>query len=308
MPTICDSLWTICPPTTCLVPCAGDPEAEFVSGTRIGIALKYALESFATARTGPHEILLVSDGDDPVNDDEFLAGVTLARGQGVPIHVVAVGEPDRPTPIPHNGDLLRSDGSIVQSRVHSRRLEEIAQQTGGLYFPVAAGNYPLGPALRDAWSQHRSAETTSQHTERRPFRLPWLLGAFLMSLAAVFLSRHPSHLLNHGKWCHGWFFRPGVAAAILVMIAAEPWRSAESAVARGNAAFARRDFDEAIRHYEAAQADTQDPGLVAFNLGAAYFRTGRFDLAVESYRRSLGDSAAPPAAAPGPGSTWARPS
>jgi tetratricopeptide (TPR) repeat protein len=62
---------------------------------------------------------------------------------------------------------------------------------------------------------------------------------------------------------------------------------------RGNAAFNRDDFDEALRCYAQAEAETTDPGAVAFNEAATLFRAERFAEAERHYRRCLDNAPGP---------------
>ena len=47
---------------------------------------------------GYQDILLISDGDDPARDNEWMEGATAVRQQGLPIYTVGVGNPRRPAP------------------------------------------------------------------------------------------------------------------------------------------------------------------------------------------------------------------
>jgi tetratricopeptide (TPR) repeat protein len=61
----------------------------------------------------------------------------------------------------------------------------------------------------------------------------------------------------------------------------------QTLVRRGNEAFMREDYQGALEWYNRAEERTTDPGLVAFNEGAALYRLGRFREAQLHYRRSL---------------------
>jgi tetratricopeptide (TPR) repeat protein len=79
----------------------------------------------------------------------------------------------------------------------------------------------------------------------------------------------------------------------LLLVGAAPGEDVADLVRRGNAAFAREKFDEAVRLYEEAEERSIDPGLVAFNKAAALYRLGRFREAELCYRRCLEDGEAP---------------
>lgn len=259
-------------------------DETFASGTRIGAALKLALESLPPRPAGTQELVLLSDGDDPANDDEWLAGVTAARQRGVPVHVVAIGESGQASTIPYQGDVLRFDGQVVRTTVQTPRLSEIAQQTGGGLFPTSRGSLALGPLLDEEWQKHplpRESESPTAVPAPTPGRLfPWLLVALVLWL----VTRMRSFAVRGPRLA-------GLLA--LVLVAADLAETADPWVRRGNEAFERQDYDEALRCYRRAERTTHDPGLVAFNEAAAFFRLGQFADAEAHYRRALDDDALP---------------
>jgi tetratricopeptide (TPR) repeat protein len=60
---------------------------------------------------------------------------------------------------------------------------------------------------------------------------------------------------------------------------------------QGDAAFEQEDYAAALDAYQRAEETITDPGLVAFNEGAALYRLGLFRDAEAHYRRALGDAA-----------------
>jgi tetratricopeptide (TPR) repeat protein len=74
------------------------------------------------------------------------------------------------------------------------------------------------------------------------------------------------------------------------LVAAGP---ADDWLRRGNAAFARKDFDEALSCYSRAEEDATDPGAVAFNEAAVLYRLGLFAEAEKYYRRCLDNARGP---------------
>jgi tetratricopeptide (TPR) repeat protein len=71
------------------------------------------------------------------------------------------------------------------------------------------------------------------------------------------------------------------------LLAATPAADPEDNVRRGNAAFDREDYETALKFYAQAEERITNPGLVAFNKGAALYRTGDFRGAEMHYRRCL---------------------
>ena len=124
-------------------PPAVRPDADAPSGTRIGAALKAAVEAHDGRFAGAQDIVLFSDGDDPAADREWAAGVTAARAAGVPVHVVGVGDPVRATPLVRDGRVVTFADRPVTTRLDEGVLQEIAAEGRGQYLradrPVLAG-------------------------------------------------------------------------------------------------------------------------------------------------------------------------
>jgi tetratricopeptide (TPR) repeat protein len=86
----------------------------------------------------------------------------------------------------------------------------------------------------------------------------------------------------------------GVGLMALALVGAAP-QDGDDPLRQGNAAFARGEYAEALALYERAEERAADPGLVAFNKGAALYRLGRWREAQLCYLRCLEDQEAPPA-------------
>jgi tetratricopeptide (TPR) repeat protein len=73
----------------------------------------------------------------------------------------------------------------------------------------------------------------------------------------------------------------------IALLAANPRSGPLEFVHRGNEAFAGGDFAAAVDLYTAAEDTISDPGLVAFNKGAAFYHLGQYREAELHYRRCL---------------------
>ena len=80
--------------------------------------------------------------------------------------------------------------------------------------------------------------------------------------------------------------------SLLLVAADEPQPSADR-LREANDAFARGEWEAAEALYAQAEERTGDPGLVAFNKGAALYRRGDIRRAEFCFRRALGDAAIP---------------
>src|SRR6516164_1882882 len=77
----------------------------------------------------------------------------------------------------------------------------------------------------------------------------------------------------------------------LALVSAAPPEEADRLVRLGNEAFDREDYAAAMVYYTQAEDHITDPGLVAFNKGAALYRLGRFREAELHYLRCREDAA-----------------
>jgi Ca-activated chloride channel family protein len=283
------------------------------SGTRLGAALKLATESFGAPRPGRQDIVLLSDGDDPEGDDEeWLQGVTVARTTGLPVHVVAVGERGVKATIPYRGDVVRFEGAVVTTSVHSERLEEVADKTGGLLLTLERGELPLADFIAKRWAETPPPEEgpiLRTSTDVRPVRrFPWLLAAL-----AAFVVANADRRLSLRETLDGErrasavrgsesrertlegltpsARRFGAALLSLALVSAEFELAGMAELRRGQEAFQRQEFTEALDWFEKAQPLLADPGLAAFNRGAAHFRLKNFGEAARAYRQALADNA-----------------
>jgi len=272
-------------------------DAGSTSGTRIGAALRLAVDTHDLRFQGAQDILLISDGDDPAQDKEWRQGVAVARAKKIPVHVVGVGDPVNASPIPFGDNFLRHDKTVVKSRLHEEPLQEIAQATGGIYLPGQTDVVPLGHLFRTVIEPRgERAASEVESTADLPIprqRYPWFFSTALAFLAATMLIRdrlrkRSLQLATAGMWA--------MPVALLLIGADTPAAHSpeHDLVRRGNAAFADQEYAVALNYYEQAEDRIVDPGLVAFNKAAALYWLERYREAELHYVRCLEDQQAPP--------------
>ena len=76
----------------------------------------------------------------------------------------------------------------------------------------------------------------------------------------------------------------------LILASAAPAGPPLDLVRAGNAAFQAEDYELALDYYTRAEELITDPGLVALNKAAAYYRLGQFHQAEIHYARGLEDA------------------
>jgi Ca-activated chloride channel family protein len=284
------------------------PVEDSGSGTRIGSAL---LESVKLLREAPspgyQDILLLSDGDDPAQDEEWRLGVEAARKDKIPIHTIGLGDPSRPSliPIPGAGD-LRYHGQLITSRLEERPLEEIALRTRGTYTPARTSALPLADWL----STGRELREDSFPVFKQ--RYAWFLALALCLLAIPLglseVGSAPRPVKNEDRRSriedrarvtvnpHSSILDPQSAMllsffAAVFLIGASPTSDAENLLERGNLAFGRGEYETALGYYRQAEGRIGDPGLLAFNEGATLYKLGRYREAEIHYWLSRQDAA-----------------
>jgi Ca-activated chloride channel family protein len=161
---------------------ANDPDLEprlgMASGTRIGQGLAEALAAHDPRFRGARDILLLSDGDDPARDGEWRPAADDAARQGIPVHVVGIGDPDRAHPIPLAAapdGWLHYEGREVLTRLQEAPLREIAQRTHGLYEPAGTRTLPLGALYLNVIAGQPVREESDDALPVYRSRYRWLL-------------------------------------------------------------------------------------------------------------------------------------
>jgi hypothetical protein len=170
-----------------------------ISGTRIGRALREAVELFDERFPGHHDVLLVSDGDDPARDDEWRDGVIVARQRGVRMDTLGIGDPEHDSPIPTNGHgEFTYEGVPVTTHMHETPLKLIARDTGGAY--IAARTAPI--ALSEIYQKILEPRPTREHVDdvlpARRDRYQWFFAAALVCLGTA-ISLHKRRSRNSGS-------------------------------------------------------------------------------------------------------------
>ncbi|MBX9679786.1 MAG: VWA domain-containing protein [Gemmataceae bacterium] len=264
---------------------ADDPAS---SGTRMGAGIRLAVESLDGTRLPRQDLVLLSDGDDPAGDDEWMQGVKAATDAGVPIHVVSLGDSAEGHPIPHKGKLLTWRGDVVRTRRNDAVLGDIARLTGGVLFPGTIGGVPLGRLLEDVWAGLPPApEETSGHAYM-PNRAAWLLIPAIALLAGW--ARWRRSAIDR---TFAFRIRP-VAAGFLLFGGAAAWDDpAVSSMRLAHGLFQIGDYAAALALYEQAEAASLDPGNAAYHQAACAYELGRFADAAERCLRVLDDADAP---------------
>ena len=136
--------------------------------TAIGDALGLSIRTFEASEIEQRLLILLSDGADTASRMSPLNAAEIARGEGVEVHTIAVGDPN----------------ATGENRVDTQALDDIARRTGGQSI-LAADQAALDEiyARIDALTP-RLTETQSYRPRQSLHHLPLLL-ALLAGVGAV---------------------------------------------------------------------------------------------------------------------------
>ncbi len=256
------------------------------SGTRIGAGLLLAIHSLEERFRGARDVLLLSDGDDPLRDGEWKAGAAEAKTQGIPVLAVGFGDPNTAHTIPM-GDSVQLDetGQPVRTRLDEATLREIARLAQGIYVPAATNHRAAGPVYLDAIASLPVRESDEDALPIYQQRYAWFYLASLALLAIAFMvpDRLPrirpllNRLLAAMRKNRKEAALPRPVLATLVVVAfvflgAAVVNDPQSLLKEGDAAAASGDYARAAALYKKAEPLTTEPVEVAYRLGVVKYQ------------------------------------
>ncbi|MDF1564710.1 MAG: VWA domain-containing protein [Deltaproteobacteria bacterium] len=279
-------------------------------GTNLSAALGAAAQ-LLSSREGARGkvVILLTDGEDH-SGRALEAAKTLAE-TGARIFTVGIGSPGgEPIPIvSKHGDIIgykKDDaGNTILSRLDEEGLKALAEAGKGVY--VAAGTAGAGidqviERMEEMEKTEFEARLTTRYEDQSAV---FLVPAFLFLVLSMIIrpgSRPRPPVAARGGQAAKPAARGAKAAALLpfLLLASAPllggWRLLESedpAVEAGNQAYARGDYDDAVKAYDDALGRLSRPeegearARVQFNKGTALAAKGEMDSARKELQAAL---------------------
>ena len=154
---------------------------DFPSGTRIGAAVSFAVESLDQRFVDFRDVIVLSDGDDPANDREWATGIAAARKANVPLHTVGIGDPETASLIPLGTaplEFAEADGvpDLVRTRLHEDVLTAMATEGRGQYLPARRQTPDLATFVRNTVEKNPSRELMDDQLPQKKLRSAWFYG------------------------------------------------------------------------------------------------------------------------------------
>ncbi len=159
-------------------------------GTDIAGAIRTALSGFNVNRASQKVIIILTDGEHPEHEDDIMEMTQPAIEQGVIIYTIGFGSPQG-EPIPeYNNQGVRigfkqdNQGQIILSRLDEVTLQQIALDTGGIYYRATGGGQGV-QALANELDELQKAEFESRFKTLYIERFQWFLGLGLILLIVI---------------------------------------------------------------------------------------------------------------------------
>ncbi|WP_020588165.1 VWA domain-containing protein [Desulfobacter curvatus] len=265
-----------------------NPDYLPVGGTDLTAALETCYNGFDPASTAGKAIILITDGEDTAGDEAALTKVVekFAK-EKIRIFAIGVGDPAG-APIPAKGGGFKKDGTgnIILSKVDETMLKKITAMTQGRYVRSVAGDMDLEQIYSgDILGTMERKELTQGRKKVWEKRFQWaLLPCVLLLLAELVFPQGPGRKrgVKGGRSliCLAiamGLMTPGLARAGLLT----------SPVKQGIQAWDDKQFQQAKKHFIDAQLENPDDPRLYYNIGAAAYAAGEYDLAESNFAQAV---------------------
>ncbi|HEY3932871.1 MAG TPA: VWA domain-containing protein [Verrucomicrobiae bacterium] len=252
-----------------------------------GTAIASAIQTAATAfkENDAHKVLvLLTDGEDNVNEAAALAAAQNAAKAGLKIFTIGIGTAEgdliRVTDANGNSDYVRDEqGNVVKSHLNERLLQQIASATGGFYLPLRGAD-TMSVLYERGLAPLPKSEGVARTLRRYHEQFQWpLAAAILLLLAEMFLPERKKSKAQGPKSKIEMATVAAVVGILSIPIAANA--SPSSALLD----YKSGNFTNALEQFQQlAQTQTNDLRLV-FNAGDAAYRATNYDLAENLFQQ-----------------------
>jgi Ca-activated chloride channel homolog len=257
-------------------------------GTSLAAAIQTAQTAFK--ESDHYKVLvLLTDGEDNVNEADALAAAQAAGKAGLKIFTIGVGTAAgdliRITDANGNSDYIRdAAGNVVKSHLNESLLRQIAAATGGFYLPLRGAD-TMEMLYERGLAPLPKSEGEERLIRRYHEQYHWPLAAAILLLLAEMFFPERKRAAKSSKPASSTSASMKPAAAVVILFCILPttaFASASNALREYNAG----DYTNALQEFERlAQANTNDLRLV-FDAGAAAYRATNFDEAQKLFAQA----------------------
>ena len=256
-----------------------DPDWVPIGGTDLAGAVRTSIEAFPENERSGRAVLLITDGED--HSGKLQLAAEDARKAGVHVFVVGMGDPQG-APIPDgHGGFVKEGGKVVLSKLDEPALKELTLTTEGTYVRSVAGDLDLRRIyLEDIKGTLQARELSSSRQRRWEERFQWALLPALLLLVLEGLTGPPRRKDPRMRAA-----AVGALALFLLPTQAMAWSlfGADDPARQGQAAFEKKEYDQALEHWTEAQVDDPADRRLDYNIGQALYRLEQFPDAEQAF-------------------------
>ncbi|MBD3272702.1 MAG: VWA domain-containing protein, partial [Elusimicrobia bacterium] len=250
-------------------------------GTALGEAIGLSIKSFSRKERKYKVLVLITDGED--HQSEPLAMAQEARREGIKILTVGIGSPSgEPIPVRDAGGAVAgykkdANGEIVMTRLDETTLQKIALETGGKYFRATSGEIEIQGIMEEI-KRMETKDLQSRLLNQYENRYQFFLFVSVMLLMAAWILPETGRIIPGAKF---------MFVCVLIFSVLPAHASVRGKVNKANSLYSNQKYDQALDVYQDALIDEPESPILHFNQGNAYYRSGEFEKAYESYSKAL---------------------
>jgi Ca-activated chloride channel family protein len=257
-------------------------------GTNISEAINLAGQTFGKSAAGNRALIIFTDGEE-LSGDAAKAAKTAADS-GMRIFSVGVGTPQGsliPVTNEDGGTAFVKDsaGQVVKSKLDEKRLQEIAQATGGFYLHLGDGPRTMSQLYIQGLAKMKAAEIDARLARRPIERYEWPLGAAIIALAMSILIRERKTVRARARSARWTKIAVPATAVLLIFV-----RPALGAASTGLNLYQNGKYNDAYQSFQQdlqTHSDSSQKEKIEFDAGAAAFKMGDFNKALQSFSDAL---------------------
>ena len=256
-------------------------------GTNISEAITLAANTFGKSATGNRALIIFTDGEELSGD--AVKAAKAAADAGVRIFTVGVGTPQGSL-IPITGEdsgtafVKDSSGQVVKSKLDEKRLREIAQATGGLYFHLESGPRTMHQLYIDGLAKMQAGEIDARLSQQPIERYEWPLTLAIVALSMSVLVSERKRVRSRARspqWA-----KVAAPAAALILLSMRPTQASTpglDAYRDGKFHDAYSEFQQTLKDHPQSRAEDR----LQFDSGAAAYKMKDYGKALESFSQAL---------------------
>lgn len=258
-------------------------------GTVIADALKMCYSSFNAKEKKYKAVVLISDGED--HDENALKVAEQMASEGIVINTVGIGSPQGSTIIEELTGEVKKDnnGTPIITKLNEEELKQIAQKGNGTYQLFANTDDLVAKLDTQLGSMDQRTVTEDSLVNYKNYFPYFLAAALVLLIVELFISERKRIILVKEKKS------PKIPLSFLpiaccLMPVATIAQNEKVLIKKGNEAYERKEYDNAITNYMKAAEKSPANSTAQYNLGNALYKNKKTDEAVQAYENALSNT------------------